>query len=697
MAVLEKIRVRLGILITVLIAVALLSFIIDPSTIESTMRYFSSKYDVGNIDGKKITYQDFQSELDYYNHIYQLTSGSQSTSEEQMRAINETAWQNLISEYLIIPEMQKAGINVGDDEMVDLSNGKEISPILLQDPVFCDATGQFSRDQLMQFIHAVATDASGNLSTYWNFLQNNMQNAQYYAKYVSLINNSAIVTPVELRRQIDENNTSSDAEFVLVPFGFKADTTIKVSDKEIRDYYNAHKNNYKRTASRDVEFVAYDVVPSENDITAAEEEINGLFEEFATAKNLKSFLSLNSDTPLSDYFYKQGELASQDAKLDSFAFDKKATILPVYRKDNTFYAARINATRQMSDSAFVRHILLPFDAEAKADSLMGVLKKGADFSTLAQENSLDKNHNAENPGEIGWMTQNMMINGLQDVLTMKPGSFAIMRTDYGIHVVNVTKRTAPMQKVQLAILTKEAVPSNETHQYYYAQANNLASRAEGKIANFDKITEEEDLPVIPVNNVRESARQLSRYDDVKEVIRWIYDDKTKEGSVSQIIDVKNNTYFVVAVKKIKEEGYTPVNEVAASIKYQLTNKKRAEKIKAEVAEKIAGLNDMTAVADALDKTVSTKTGLTFGSLTSNANEPAFIGAVAGAELNTVSGPVAGNSGVYVLNVTNRETGAFYTEDDAKIKTKQTQAYLINSLMSIFNERGDIKDNRARFF
>lgn len=697
MAVLEKIRVRLGILITVLIAVALLSFIIDPSTIESTMRYFSSKYDVGNIDGKKISYQDFQSELDYYNHIYQLTAGSQSTSEEQMRAINETAWQNLISEYLIIPEMQKAGLNVGDEELVDMSYGKEISPIIMQEPAFCDASGQFSREQLMQFIHAIPTDASGNLGTYWEFLQNNMTNAQYYAKYVSLINSSSIITPIELRRQIEENNTSSDAEFVLVPFGFKTDTTIKVSDKEIKDYYHAHKKNYKQIASRDVEFVAYEVIPSEKDINAAEEEINGLFEEFAASKNLKSFLSINSDSPLVEYYYKKGELASQDSKLDSFAFSRNADILPVYRKDNTFYAARINNVKQMSDSAFVRHILLPFDAEAKADSLLAVLKKGSDFSSLAKEFSLDKNPNAENPGDLGWMTQTMMINGLQDVLTMKPGSFQIMRSDYGLHIVNVTERTAPMQKVQLAILSKEAVPSNETHQYYYAQANNLASRAEGKIENFNKITLEEDLPVIPANNVLESSRQLSRYDDVKEVVRWIYDDKTKEGDVSHIIDVNNNIYFVVAVKKIKEDGYTPVNEVAASIRYKLTAEKRAEKIKNEVADKIAGLTDIAAVAEALDKTVSTKTGLTFGSLTNNANEPAFIGAVAGAELDKVSGPVAGNVGVYVLNVTNRETGSFYTEDDAKIKAKQIQAYLINSLMSTFNERGDVKDNRARFF
>lgn len=697
MAVLEKIRVKLGILITVLIAVALLSFIIDPTTLETTLGYFSSKYDVGKIDGKKVRYNEFQQQVDYYTNIYTLTSGSQSVSEEAMQTINETAWQNLISQWYIIPEMQKAGIMVGEDELVDLSQGKEISPILANDPVFLDASGSFSREKLMEFIHAIPGDASGNLAQYWSFLQQNMTSQQYFIKYTSLLTGSDVLTPVELRRQIEENNTSSNVEFVLVPFGFDVDSTIQVSTKEIQDYYNAHKENYRQRASRDIEFVAYEVVPSESDIQTAKDEIDGLFEEFSTTTNLKSFLSLNSDTPLQDYYYKEGELSAQFPEVDEFAFSRRPGVMPVFQKDNTFYAVRVNDEKNMSDSAFVRHILLSFDAGELADSLINVLNHGGDFSALAAQYSLDQNPNVANPGDIGWMTQTSMIPGMQGVLSMRPGTIAKMETDYGLHIVSVTDRTAPMKKVQLAILSKEAMASKETFQNYYAQANDLASRCEGKIENFDKITLDEELPVVPANNVLESARQLSRYDDVREVIRWIYDDKTKVGDVSPIITVNNDIFFVVALKAIREDGYAPVNNVAASIRYILTNQKRAEKVKGEVASKIQGLTDMNSIAEALGQTVSTRDGITFGSMTSTATEPAFIGAVAGAEPGVISGPVAGNIGVYVFNVLDRETGAFYTEDDAKIRAAQIEAYQINSLPAIFNERGEIVDNRARFF
>ena len=697
MAVLEKIRVKLGVLITVLIAVALLSFIIDPTTLETTLSYFSSKYDVGKIDGKKVRYNEFQQQVDYYTNIYTLTSGSQSVSEDAMQAINETAWQNLISQWYVIPEMQKAGINVGDDELIDLSQGKEISPVLSSDPVFLDASGNFSRDKLMEFIHAIPGDASGNLAQYWSFLQQNMTSQQYFTKYTSLLTGSDVLTPVELRRQIEENNTSSDVEFVLMPFGFDTDTTIQVSTKEIENYYNSHKENYRQRASRDVEFVAYEVVPSEADIQSAKNDIDGLFEEFSTTDNLKSFLSLNSDTPLQDYYFKEGELASQFPEVDEFAFSRNPGVMPVFQKDNTFYAVRVNDEKEMADSAYVRHILLSFDAGELADSLINVLNHGGDFAALASEYSLDQNPNVANPGDIGWMTQTAMIPGMQDVLTMRPGAIAKMETDYGLHIVSVTDRTAPMKKVQLAILSKEALPSKETFQDFYAQANDLASRCEGKIENFDAITLEEELPVVPANNVLESARQLSRYEDVREVIRWIYDDKTKVGDVSPIITVNNDIFFVVALKDIREDGYAPVNNVAASIRYILTNQKRAEKVKGEVAAKIQGLTDMNSIAEALGQTVSTKEGVTFGSMTSTSTEPAFVGAVAGAEPGVISGPIAGNVGVYVFNVLNRETGAFYTEDDAKIRAAQVEAYQINNLSSIFNKRGEIVDNRARFF
>ncbi len=695
MAVLEKIRVKLGILITVLIAVALLAFIIDPSTLETTLRSLSSKYDVGEIDGKDITYEEFQKKIEYYTSIYTLTSGNQSPTEQVQESINETAWQEMINEMYILPTIAKAGINVGQEELFDLSQGKELSPIISQEPTFRDASGQFSREQLQQFIQSIPNDQSGNLSTYWKFLEKNMLQQQYFNKYTSLISQSNILSPVEIRREVEENNITSNVDFVYVPLGFSQDTTLKVTNQEIQAYYKKHKEDYRQNASRDVEFVVYEVVPSEEDIALAKESIEKVYSEFSKSDNLKAFLLRNSDTPLSNYYYKKGELLSEYPEIENFAFSNHPTVLPVFRKGDKFIAARVNSTKMMSDSVFVQHILLAPNSEKRADSLVNVIRRGGNFSQLAYQYSLDTNPNIENHGDIGWMTQTLMIPGMESVLTMNLKTPAVINTNYGTHVVWVTKRTAPVKRVQIAMLTKEANSSKQTFQNYYSQANTLVSRCEGKMDIFDKIAQEENLPVVPANNILEGAKKISRYEHAIEVTRWIYE--AKEGQVSPIITVENKYFFVVALKKVKEEGYANINDVSLSIRYALLSEKKSDKIKGEVEAKVAGLTSMREIADALNTTISTKDGISFGSITNQSFDPSLIGYIAGAPEQKIIGPVAGNVGIYVLQVKGRETGSFYTEDDAKMKSAQLQSYQLNSLPSVFSKMADVKDHRTRFF
>lgn len=696
MAVLEKIRVKLGVLITVLIAVALLSFIIDPSTLEMTLRSFSSKYDVGKIDGKSVGYEEFQQRVDTFKNIYTLTSGSQSVSEEVMEQLYESAWHDLQNEILILPQIKKSGINVGEEELIDLTQGKEISPVIANEPVFLDAEGNFSRTQLLNFIQAISQDQSGNLATYWNFLEKNIIDQQYFTKYNSLLSGSNFLNPVEVRRNVEDNNVTSNVDFVVVPFGFDMDTTITVTNAEVKEYYNNHKEDFKQTASRDIEFVAYEVVPSEKDIEMAKESINKVYGQFVEAENLKIFLAHNSDTPLQNYYYKEGELEANYPELEKFVFQtKKPVVLEPFQSDDMFIAARIADTKVMSDSAYVQHILLSANEQERADSIIRVLNKGGNFSELAAQFSLDQNPNVVNPGDIGWMTQAQMIPGMESVLTMAPGKLHKLTTDYGVHIVKVAQRTKPVKKVQLALLTKEIIASEETYQIFYGQANNLASRSEGKIEKFNQIVDEEKLPVVPAYNVVEGSKQISKYQNVKEVSRWIYE--AKEGDVSPIITVDNKYFFVVAVTAVRESGYAPLKSIQSQLVSLITTEKKAEKMTQEVASKIEGLASMEQIAEALNTTVTSRNDVAFGALSSQSFDPILVGAIAGAKEGAIVGPVQGNVGVYVLKVNGRETGAFYTDDDARLRATQMSNYQLNLLPYVFSDMGEVEDNRARFF
>ena len=660
MAVLETIRVKFGIVITALIAVALLSFIIDPSTLQSVSSSMSSKYDVGEIDGKAISYVDFQADVDKFTAINEIATGSSVQNEQTQIQIRNAAWQALVDKYLFTKNAKKAGLNVGEEEMIAILSGELDSPVFSQNPVFADENGNFSKEILLDFVSYLNSDETGRLKIYWDYLQESAKTQQFYSKYMSLFAQSNVKNPLMLVNEIAENNNTFDVEFVMVPYTYPKDTTVVVSDSEIKAYYNAHKKFYKQQASRDIEYVVFEVVPSAEDITAANEALIKVYDEFKTAANMKSFLLANSDRQLDNHWYKEGELNTISTVVNDYAFGKNATVSEVLSDGNTFYAVRVMETANVPEQVYVKFVPA---ASENVDSLLNTV-------------------------EPQWIPQTP---GYEDVMTAKKGS-KVTVNGLVFQVLDV-KDVAPRKRV--AILEKNAVAGKETVNGYYAKANTLATKSAGKYENFQKALAEDGLYAHPVNKMLESANRLGAVENTKEVTRWAFD--AKAGQVSNIITVNNNYFIVAALKGVHKEGYTPVEQVAAQINTLLYNQKAGQNKAAEVAEKIAGLEDMAAIAEALGKTVSTKEDVAFSSLTSTGLDNKFIGAASVAEEGKVCGPVVGNVGVYVYKVTGRDNGAFFTEDDAKARDAQMTQYTTQMVVPVMADDADVKDNRARFF
>ena len=661
MAVLETIRVKFGIVITALIAVALLSFIIDPSTLQSVSSSMSSKYDVGEIDGKAISYVDFQADVDKFTAINEIATGSSVQNEQTQIQIRNAAWQALVDKYLFTKNAKKSGLNVGEEEMIAILSGELDSPVFSQNPVFADENGNFSKEILLDFVSYLNSDETGRLKIYWDYLQESAKTQQFYSKYMSLFAQSNVKNPLMLVNEIAENNNTFDVEFVMVPYTYPKDTTVVVSDSEIKAYYNAHKKFYKQQASRDIEYVVFEVVPSAEDITAANEALIKVYDEFKTAANMKSFLLANSDRQLDNHWYKEGELNTISTVVNDYAFGKNATVSEVLSDGNTFYAVRVMETANVPEQVYVKFVPA---ASENVDSLLNTV-------------------------EPQWIPQTP---GYEDVMTAKKGS-KVTVNGLVFQVLDV-KDVAPRKRV--AILEKNAVAGKETVNGYYAKANTLATKSAGKYENFQKALTEEGVYAHPVNKMLESSNRLGSIENTKEVTRWAFEAKT--GQVSNIITVNNNYFIVAALKGIHKEGYTPVEAVSAQISNVLYNQKAGEKKAAEVAEKVAGLEDMAAIAEVLGKTVSTKEDIAFSSLTSTGGlDLAFVGAASVAEDGKICGPVVGDVGVYVYKVTGRETGAFYTEEDAKNRDAQMAQYTTQMVVPVMMDDAEVVDNRARFF
>lgn len=694
MAILQKTREKAGMAVSIIIALALLSFIIDPQTLETAFNAMSSRNDVGVINGKTISYLDFQQDVDKFTTINEMVTGSSAQSEQQQEQVSNAAWQSLLDRYLFVKNAKAAGIRVGEEEMKNLLAGDMISPVVSQNPAFMDESGNFSKDALQNLINNISQDQTGRLKEYWNYIQNTVYTQQFYAKYGSLFTNSNFQNPLMLRRAIAENNNTTNVDFVMVP-NYGMDTTVKVSGDEIRKYYESHKNMFKQNASRDMEYVVFEVKPSEADINATNEAMGKVYDEFSTTDNMKSFLARNSEKSLNEYWYKAGELSTVNSGISEFVDANAQGTSPIVSDNNVFYAARIMATAQIPDSVYVRHILLQGATETKADSLLNVLVKGENFSNVAASYSADTRSAADGEqGNVGWMTQTYMIPGFESVLTAQVGKPYIVKTQYGTHIVEVAKRTAPVAKKQVAILEKTALASGETFNSYYAQASKFSKIAAGKYNNYKAAVDSMGLYSHPMK-VTEATSSYGSISQAKEVTRWVFDNKV--GKVSEIITVNNNYLFVATVTGIHKEGIAKIDEVKEAIRQQLYAQKASEKAAADIAQKIQGISDLQAIADTLHSSVSTGVDVRFASLAGQGLDPKFIGAASVAPEGKICGPVAGTIGTYIFKVNSRDTGSFYTEDDARNAATQMNNYTTQMILPVMMMESDVRDHRARFY
>ena len=654
MAVLETIRVKFGILISVLIAIALLSFIVDFGTIQS-LSSTSSKYDVGEIDGKSISYTDFQAEIEKITAISEM-NGNPVQGEEALAMVRQQAWQQFVNDYLFIPAAKAAGFNVGMEEMYQLVSGEMYSALLMQ-----AFQGQINKELLMQIESEVEADETGRMRLFWDNLLKAVNSDQFYAKYQSLFVKSSFSNALALAEQVKDNNTTFDVEFVVVPFGFANDTTIVVSDKEIKDFYNKNKEQFKQIASRDIEYIVVDIVPSSDDVVAANNAIAAVYEDFQNAENMRNFLLSKSERQFDKKWYKEGDLKTVSADVDAFVTTAKVgDVSPIFQNGNSFYAVKVMESAQVPEQVQVKYTQAGVEGAAEA---------------LAA-------------AEPQWISQ---LDGFEDLMTTAKGQ---QITINGMLFQVVDTKDAVLKK-RVAILEKTAQPSDATRSACYAKANSVASKAGGKLEGFRKAVEEDGLYAHPYNKMPESANRLGSVEHTKEVTRWAFE--AKEGQVSSIISIDNKYYVVAALKGIHKEGYAPVQEVAARIKSVLYQEKLAEKKTAEVAQKIEGLTDLAAVAEALGTTVSSKEGVTFASFTSTGLDNKFIGAASVAEVGAFNGPLQGNTGVYVYTVTDRSEGAFFTEDDAANREQQMMYSSVQMILPVMMDEAEVKDNTARFY
>ncbi len=708
MAIVNKIRERSGIAVAV-IAVALLLFIVGGDIFSGRSSLFGDSNKVGEIAGHQIDAQQFAGLVDAQKTQYEMSTG-RSANEQELAQIREQVWEKLIFENAYLGEFEKLGLTVTNEELRELIQGtKNMHPYVRQ--FFSDQSGAFNEAQHKEFINAAANNTlqEGQKSVWENFKKELLQ-VRLREKYQNLINATTYVTALEAKNEYVAQNEKADAKYLYVPFYSIQDTTVKVSDSQISDYYSAHKDEYQGYDSRSIEYVTFQVVPTKEDSAALNDEIRNLAKGLAAAQDPQAYANQNSDirTP---YLKSYSELS--DVVKQSISTAIQGAIIGPFKEGNVYTIHKYEGTS--TDSLYTvraSHILFradkaaPDSVKAKAkESALAVLKQvkeGGDFATLARQYGQDGS--AQQGGDLGPFQNNgQMDKTFQDATFAFSGTGVLpnlVETDFGFHIIKVTEPKSNL-KYKLATVSKELSVGEASSTEVYQKADNLRASVKNLKEFTEAVKKDNSLALLTAERIAPQATSINTIQNAREIVRWAFDKNTEVGDVSETVFTIGDTYVIAAVKAASDKEDPKAEDFKDQITYKVRNDLKAEKILAKLGD---GKGDLTAVANkyGAGALVEEVADINFfsGMLNSAGIDPIALGVVFGQKAGKRSKPLKGESGVFIIE-TLKKTAAPQIADYSIYKDQVLQrvgggqAGFIAE--QILRDKANIEDNRAKLF
>lgn len=687
MATLERIRNKSGLLIIV-IAVGLLAFLLGDLMSSGDSMFRRRNMQIAEINGTSVSYPEYQSYVTELEDYYKLNSRSSALDENTSYQIREQAWNQLVQDVIMDEKYEDLGIAVTPDEIFEMATGQNVHPQIRQ--MFTNPqTGIFDKAQVINFLQQKNLDPNANF--YWLFLEKQIKKERLFTKYRDLLKKGMFVTTAQAEAEAKAKESKVDFDFVVKRYSSVPDSAVTVSDSEVKNYYNAHKESYKQEATREVVYVSFDVKPSDDDKKMAEEWITKAKVEFENPEtDAVQYVNMNSETNYIDRNLKFEQLSStmqgfvQGAEVDE--------VYGPYLENETYKLSRIVAIKQIPDSVKARHILVK--DPAVADSLFALVKGGANFADIARDNSEDQG-SAINGGDLGWFTEGTMVKPFNDAcFDNDKGAIVKVDSQFGTHIINVQDKGKPVTKYNIATLEHNITFSSQTNQKIYAQAAKFAS-LNRTIDQFNDAVTADNLVKRYGRNIRINDRTVNNLQHSREMVRWAF-----EADINDMSDIFEfgDSYIIAFLTGAKEEGYQDVAAVQGSIERKLRNDKKAEVLMAELNSKKQG-NDIAALASAIDSEVMTANQIDFGAfqVPGAGVEPALVALATTAKQNELSAPVAGNNGVYVVKVNNVSTTPADV-DAEKAQLSQSNGFKVDyQATEAIRSQAEITDERSKFF
>lgn len=715
MSILEKIRSRTGLLVG-LVGLALVIFILESLLGSGRNLFGGGNTTVGVIAGRKIDYSEYSNKINERIGFI-MQNNPQANIDDNLRSqISEYIWNQYITDLVIKPEYKKTGISVSEEELYQLMlvNPHNLIVQRLTDPNtgkvyegLARPDGSLDINKLNQWVNRQNPEEERS----WAQLEKDITDMRQAEKYITLVKKGLFVTTAEAKEAYNDQNTQMNVSYVVKRYAAVDDKAVKLTDDDIQNYYKNHQYEFQNSeTSRKVEYVSYDVVPSDSDMVALERDMKRIAEEFK-AKPIKedsAYIAQESEggqVTISDLSRKN--MIIRDSSVFTAA---PGAVYGPYNEGAYLKVYKLEGVKSVADSAKARHILLGFSdvrtrqqrpapvAKRMADSVMALIKENkVPFDTLVKTVSDDQG-SWDKGGDYGWINENtgFVAPFKNAILEGTKGELKIVETQFGYHIIEMLDVSPAHHTLYtVAQIFKLIAPSAETNKEYFKKANEFAGQHNTGDA-FEKAVEAQKLNK-RIAEVKESDRSLPGLENAKEFVRWVY--SANKGDVSQVYEFKDK-FIVAHLVGIREKGTLPLEEVKDEVTFKARREKKAAMFMEEFNTKAAGARNIEEVATKMNLTADSQENLTFGAfnVVGLGREDALIGTAAGLKAGAISKPVMGDNGVFVVAVNSKNAGA--APADYKNQQKQTEQMQVGradyELFNALKEKANIEDHKSRF-
>ena len=670
MATLQRIRNH-GLFLLIIVGLAMLAFILGDALNSGSSFMNKSREYIGEIEGQKIHYTEYESAVEQLTEVYKIESGRSDFDEDMHAQIRNQVWQMLVAKYTLQDQAKQIGMDITSDELYELCAGAKPHQLITSRRMFAGQNGQFDRNILINFLASIEMDSenaeqAANLKqakNYWMYWENAVRLTAMQEKYVGLIQNMLTANNLDAKYAAQAKQTKVNVDYAMKPYYTVADSLVKVSTNDIRKIYDERKQMYKQTPNRDIAYIAYPIVPSEADYQLAEKAMQEIQEEFRTTEEVALVVNSNSDVMYDGNNYSE------------------KTIPAAYKDFACAKGAKKNGFMELNYDEATRTFRMARLMDCGYNSPDSVQLKGI----ATKEGEQDQ--------EYGWFTEAELQKDIAEpAFAGKVGQRFTVTLGMEDRTFEITGLTKPTPKAKVAIIEREVTPSSKTFAAIYNEANQFVVSNQDEEA-FRAAAEEAKMEIETATNLQKMANKVADLKSSRAIVRWAFN--AKEGQVSDVFECGDK--YIVAVLTATHDGeYREFEDVQATLRYEAVNRKKAEYI----SKQIADAKTLAEVAEKMGSEVRHIDALTEDSYRFGIEgmEPAAVGTAFATAAGELSKPVKGNQGVIVLvpsDVQRAEAEVDYKVEIASLNAR-TSYSLPYQLINNLEQNADIVDNRATF-